>query len=78
MDRRTSLLEWFPVLIRYGGLAGVVFMIGFWAVTSRFEPGIAAFLGLMIGLNEGREAIKDLSEARQIPPAAKPREEEGV
>lgn len=77
MDRRTSLLEWFPVLIRYGGLLGVAFMIAFWALTDRFQPGIALFLGAMIGLNEGREALKDLSAARQIPPPPPvPREEE--
>jgi hypothetical protein len=77
MNRQQSMLEWFPVLIRYGGLVGVAFMIAFWALTDRFEPGIAAFLALMIGLNEGREALKDLGSARQVPPPPPvPREEE--
>lgn len=60
MDRR-SLLEWFPVINRYGGILGVVFVAVVWLVTNRFEPGLLAFFGGMIGLGEGVDALKDLS-----------------
>lgn len=72
MDRRAMLLGWFPVLTRYGGFTGVVFVIGFWAMTGRFEPGILAFLGAMIGLGEGVDALKELAAAKTPPPAPPP------
>lgn len=64
MDRRSSLLEWFPVLTRYGGLTGVAFVVAFWALTNRFEPTLLAFFGGMIGLGEGVDALKELSRGR--------------
>lgn len=72
MRRSSAWLEWFPVLMRYGGFGGVVFMVGVWLLTGRTEPGFVALFGGMMGIGEGMAAIKDLIEKRPPPPGTGP------
>lgn len=61
---RTSLQEWFPIVLRYGGFAIFVFFVVFWVATSRVEPTLLAGAGTMMGLGEGAAAIRDLANAK--------------
>lgn len=72
MDRRSSLLQWFPVLTRYGGLIGVAFVAFVWLLTNRFEPALLAFFGGMIGVGEGVDALKELAQAKVPAPPTPP------
>ncbi len=63
MTRRDSWLAWFPVALRFTGLAGVVFVAGVWLVTNRIEPSLLALFGSMVGIGEGADAVRDLVAA---------------
>lgn len=69
MSRRESLLAWFPVLLRYGGLVGgLLFVPLVWLLTNRLEPALIAFFTTMLGLGEGTDALRDFVRTRPIPP----------
>lgn len=61
---RSTLEEWFPLALRYGGLFLLFFFVAFWAVTGRVEPILFAGAGTMAGLGEGAKAVRELSQAR--------------
>jgi hypothetical protein len=42
-------LKWFPVLVRYGGLLGVGYILFFEGAS---RPGLLTLLGLMMGVSE--------------------------
>lgn len=63
MTKRDSWLSWFPVALRFTGLAGVVFVAGVWLVTDRIEPSLLALFGSMVGIGEGADAVRDLVAA---------------
>lgn len=50
-----TLLAWFPVVMRYGALIGVLHQ----AVWAKFDrPSLLALYGAMLGLSEVVEALK--------------------
>lgn len=69
---RDSLLSWFPVALRYAGLAGVIFVAVVWLLTNRLEPALLGLFGSMLGLGEGVDALKELSRSRSQPPPPVP------
>lgn len=65
-QRRTSTVrEWLTLVI---GLAGVVFVTAFWALTGRIDPLLVALFGSCIGLNEGVGALRELNRPPPQPP----------
>ncbi len=77
MTRRESMLEWYPVALRYVGLAGVPFVAVVWLVTDRLSGELIAFFTLLLGLREGTDALRDFARSRPAPPklAAPPERE---
>lgn len=71
-SRRESLLAWTPVVARYLGLTGVVFVALVWLLTNRIEPTLLATFGSLIGLGEAadaaREALTRPAESPKRPP----------
>ncbi len=74
MSRRESLEEYFPVLLRYTGLAGVPFVAIVWLVTDRLSGELVAFFTLILGLGQGTDALRDFTRSRPTPPILGPRE----
>jgi hypothetical protein len=69
--KRQSLLHWYPVLLRYGGLTGcLVFVPAVWLVTNRLEPALIAMFMSMVGIGEGVDALRDFTHHR--PPEGPP------
>lgn len=62
---RESMLSWFPVALRYGGLVGVLFVAVVWLLTNRLEPALLAMFGSMVGIGEAGDAIRELSTRRE-------------
>lgn len=69
---RESLLSWFPVALRFTGLAGVLFVAVVWLLTNRLEPALLGLFGSMLGLGEGVDALKELAASRTPPPPSVP------
>lgn len=66
---RDSLLAWFPVILRYGGLLGaLVFVPGVWVFTDRFEPVLIAMFSAMWGFGEGADAMREFARSAPKPP----------
>ncbi len=67
--RRESLLAWFPVILRYGGLiGGLVFVPLVWLLTGRLEPALIAMFTAMWGFGEGTDALREFSRSTPRPP----------
>lgn len=64
MARPTTWLEWFPVLMRFGGFGFAAALGVVWFLTDRIEPTLLAMAGGMMGVGEGADAIKELARAR--------------
>lgn len=71
MDPR-SWMSWFPVAMRFTGLAGVVFVAAVWLLTNRVEPSLLALFGSMVGIGEGADAIREAQRASSPPPPPLP------
>lgn len=67
-DRRHSLQDWFPVLLRYTGLAGVPFVAVVWLLTDRISGELIALFTTLLGLGEGTDALRDFIRTRPTPP----------
>lgn len=65
MMRRESLLAWYPVALRYGGLfGGLIFVPAVWLLTDRLEPSLIALFTSMLGLGEATDALRDFVRGR--------------
>lgn len=64
-------MAWFPVALRYTGLAGVIFGALFWAATHLLtgqgvvEPSLLALFGSMLGLGEVADAFRELNRPQR-------------
>ncbi len=71
--RRESLLAWFPVVLRYGGLVGaLVFVPAVWVLTDRLEPALIAMFSAMWGFGEGVDAMREFARSAPKPPDLMP------
>jgi hypothetical protein len=70
--RHEEFLEWFPVVSRYLGAAGLVFCATVWLATDRLEPTLLGMFGALLGLSQGTDALKSLKP----PPADPPKTQE--
>lgn len=71
MTRRESLLAWYPVALRYGGLfGGLIFVPAVWLATNRLEPALIALFTSMLGLGEATDALRDFVRSRPPGPGA--------
>lgn len=46
------------------GLAGIVFVVAFWAFTKRIELAFLPFFGTLAGVGQGLDILKELSTSR--------------
>ena len=60
--------EWGAVLPQYLGMAGLIFVAGFWAATGRLEPLLLSAFGGLIAAGQGLDALVNLKTAPPIPP----------
>lgn len=77
----STLLEWFPVVLRYGGAIGAfIFVPVFWAMTDRLEPALIGMFTLAWGFGEGVDAVREFKRDAPAPPEALPatRTEDGA
>lgn len=72
MARRDSALAWSPVVARYLGYSGVLFVAVVWLLTNRIEPALIGLFGSLIAGGEGADALREFSQTR----ARTPRDEE--
>ena len=63
--RRTSLGEWFPVILKYVGVIGTVALAVVWVVSTREPPfALLAAFGAMYGAGEATDALRELKVPR--------------
>lgn len=75
--KRDSLLAWFPVILRYGGLLGaLVFVPAVWVLTNRVEPTLIAMFSAMWGFGEGVDALREFAKSAPKPPELVPAQDE--
>jgi len=46
------------------GALGIVFVVAFWAITSRIELAFLPFFGTLAGVGQGLDVLKELSTGR--------------
>lgn len=46
------------------GVIGIVFVVAFWAFTSRIELAFLPFFGTLAGVGQGLDVLKELSTGR--------------
>ncbi len=68
---RESLAAWFPIVLRYGGLAGCLLFVPIvWLLTGRLAGELIGMFTAMWGLGEGADALREFS--RSAPKAPDP------
>lgn len=71
MTRLQKLEQLFPVLMRYGGLAGgLIFVPLVWLLTDRLAPELIAFFTTIMGIGVGQDALRDFARSRPQPPSS--------
>jgi hypothetical protein len=61
------------LLLKFIGIAGIVFMTVYWAFTGKFEFSFLPFFGTLAGVGQGLDIISDYSKRTQRR-ASEPRE----
>lgn len=51
-------------LLKLTGLGGIVFIVVFWAFTSRIELAFLPFFGTLAGVGQGLDVLKEISQNR--------------
>ena len=46
------------------GIAGIVFILLFWAFTDRFELAFLPFFGTLAGVGQGLDVLREISQSR--------------
>lgn len=52
-------------LLKWVGILGIVFVVVFWAITGKIELAFLPFFGMLAGVGEGIDVIRDISESRR-------------
>ena len=66
MDR-TTYESWSRVVaftLKLTGVVGIIFVVSFWALTSRIELAFLPFFGTLAGVGQGLDVLKELSTGR--------------
>lgn len=66
MDKETyeSYSRTVSLLLKVVGVAGILFVPVFWALTGRIEFGFLPFFGTMAGVGEGINILKEITSNR--------------
>jgi hypothetical protein len=50
--------------LKLTGVVGIIFVVSFWALTSRIELAFLPFFGTLAGVGQGLDVLKELSTGR--------------
>lgn len=66
MDKETyeSYSRTVSFLLKVVGIAGILFVPAFWALTGRIEFAFLPFFGTMAGVGQGLDVLKEISQNR--------------
>lgn len=46
------------------GIVGIIFVVVFWAVTSRIELAFLPFFGTLAGVGQGLDVLREISQSK--------------
>lgn len=52
-------------LLKVVGIVGIVFVVVFWAFTTRIELAFLPFFGTLAGVGYGLDVLKEISQAKE-------------
>lgn len=52
-------------LLKLVGTLGIIFVVVFWAFTSRIELAFLPFFGTLAGVGQGLDVLREISQARE-------------
>ena len=52
-------------LLKVVGVVGIIFVVVFWAFTSRIELAFLPFFGTLAGVGYGLDVLKEISQAKE-------------
>lgn len=67
MNKQTydSWSRFLAFLLKLVGVFGIIFVVAFWALTSRVELAFLPFFGAVAGVGQGLDVLKEISENKQ-------------
>ena len=51
-------------LLKVVGVVGIIFVVAFWAFTTRIELAFLPFFGTLAGVGYGLDVLKEISQAK--------------
>jgi hypothetical protein len=53
-------------MLKLVGVVGIIFVVAFWAITSRIELAFLPFFGTVAGVGQGLDVLKEISQGSRM------------
>lgn len=64
-ERYESWSRAITFLLKVIGVIGIIFVVAFWALTTRIELAFLPFFGTLAGVGYGLDVLKEISQAKE-------------
>lgn len=65
-DTYDSWSRFLAFLLKLVGVVGIIFVVAFWAITSRIELAFLPFFGTLAGVGQGLDVLKEISQGSRL------------
>lgn len=65
-DTYESWSRFLAFMLKLVGVVGIIFVVSFWAITSRIELAFLPFFGTLAGVGQGLDVLKEISQGSRL------------